>query len=143
MCGQRGTCSTVGTCGNASCVLHTQTVGCNCLVQGVLMCGQCGTCSTVSCCGNASCVLHSQNVSWLWLLGAGRADVWSARHWQDHAGQGCCHRVQNHLLQCLLINPGFQVQVGHAAYFGKGFVLHYILYQVQQNQFEIVFNSLH
>ena len=79
------------------------------------MCGQRGTCSTLCTCDNASCVLHTQTVTLLCLLGAGRADVWSARHRQDHAGQGCCHRVQNHLLQCLLINPGLQVQVSPAS----------------------------
>ena len=42
---------------------------------------------------------------------AGRAHVWTPRHRQDHAGQGCGHCLRDHLLQHLLIHSGFQVQV--------------------------------
>ena len=42
---------------------------------------------------------------------AGRAHVWPPRHGEDDAGQGCCHRVPDDLLQCFLLYTSLKVQV--------------------------------
>ena len=46
----------------------------------------------------------------------GCADGGASGHWKDSAGQGCSHRVWDHVLQCLLLHPHLQVpwRVGEA-----------------------------